>query len=379
MYGQYIVPSVDECANLGVGQPSNNNLPLDIIKKSCLEINNIEDKSLLQYGDIPGYNKFRTSLSNFLSKEYDSIVDSNNLFLTNGVTGAVSLIISLLINKTRKLYVESSSYFIMIKIFKEFGFDIDVIQLEEDGLDLDEFEEKLKNDKNETKILYTIPIFSNPSGITMCHKKRLRLIKLSDKYNVYIISDETYQLLYFDEKPLVPLFYYGNENSKIFSLGSFSKILAPSLRVGYIQCNNILINLLRNSAQLDSSGGLNPFSYRIINNIIDSGDLENYLNETRLTLKKNCDELCNNLDGLTFRKPEGGYFIWIESNFDCIAFLDYCSGKKLKFHCGNKFSSEGKLKNYFRLSFSFYNSDDLAVAGKRLSKLYNEYNKLITL
>ena len=109
MYGQYVVPNVNECANLGVGQPSNNNLPLDIIKKSCLEINNIDDKSLLQYGDIPGYKEFRISLSKFLNKEYDEEVNIDNLFLTNGVTGGVSLIISLLINKTKKLYVESSS------------------------------------------------------------------------------------------------------------------------------------------------------------------------------------------------------------------------------------------------------------------------------
>jgi len=377
MYGQYVVPNVNECANLGVGQPSNNNLPLDIIKKSCLEINNIDDKSLLQYGDIPGYKEFRISLSKFLNKEYDEEVNIDNLFLTNGVTGGVSLIISLLINKTKKLYVESSSYFIMIKIFKEFGFDIDIIQLEDDGLDLDEFEDKLKNDENDTKILYTVPTFSNPAGFTMCSEKRKKLVDLSDKYNVYIISDETYQLLYFNEKPPLPLYYYGNEDSKIFSLGSFSKILAPSLRVGYIQCNNNLINLLKNSAQLDSSGGLNPFSYRIVNNIIDNGDLENYLNKTRTTLKNNCDALCDNLVGLTFRKPVGGYFIWIETNFNCIEFLDYCSDKKLKFHTGNKFSAEGELKNCFRLSFSFYNSDDLAIAGKRLSKLYNEYIKRI--
>ena len=97
---------------------------------------------------------------------------SHNLFITNGCTGAISLICSLYKSKVKKIYVEEPTYFLMINIFKEFGFEIETIPMQFDGLDLDILEDKLKNDNNEVKMLYTIPSFHNPTSITMSHEKR---------------------------------------------------------------------------------------------------------------------------------------------------------------------------------------------------------------
>ena len=193
-YGQYTVPSSDELVNFGVGQPSNNELPLDIIKKNCMSIMDDNDKSLLQYGDIPGYLQFRDSLSKFLGKRYDLEVNPNNLFVTNGVTGALSLICSLYINRCNTIYVEEPTYFLAINIFKEFGFNIESIKLDDDGINIEMLEQKLIKDKNNTKLLYTIPSFHNPTSVTMSDSKRKNLAILSEKYNMHIIADEVYQL-----------------------------------------------------------------------------------------------------------------------------------------------------------------------------------------
>ena len=148
-YGQYIVPFANEMVNFGVGQPCNDELPLDIIKSGCKMISKINDKSLLQYGDIPGYMGFRQELSKFLIKKYNKNVDPNELFITNGVTGAISLICSLYKNKVKKIYVEEPTYFLVINIFKEFGFEIETIKMDVDGLDIYDLENKLENDENE--------------------------------------------------------------------------------------------------------------------------------------------------------------------------------------------------------------------------------------
>ena len=371
-YGQYIVPAPEVMVNFGIGQPSNDELPLDIIKLSCTKMLEIDDKSVLQYGDIPGYQKFRQELSNFLSKRYDESVHSDELFITNGVTGAISLICSLYKNKIKKIYVEEPTYFLMINIFKEFGFEVETVSLEDDGINTIELEKLLDKDKNETKMLYTIPAFHNPTSIKMSHEKRLKISELSNKYNMIILADEVYQLLYFDEldKPPKPLYYYGGLT---YSISSFSKILAPSLRLGWIQSSQKLLKILKDCGQLDSSGGVNPFVSRIVHNILEDGNMDKYLDDTKNRLSKRCDMLSENLSEFCFIKPNGGYFIWIKLPFDSIKFLQYCLGKKVKFHTGEKFSSNGQMRNFIRLSFSFYDYKGLRTGGNRLSECFKYY------
>ena len=369
MYGQYVVPHYSKMVNFGVGQPANSELPLEIIKKACTNINEIKDQSLLQYGDIPGYLEFRKVLSTFLENRLHKTVDPNKLFITNGSTGAVSLLCSLYQNKTKKIYVEDPTYFLMINIFKEFGFEIETISMEEDGLNLNELEEKIKSDPAEVKLLYTVPIFHNPTGITMSHEKRLRLGEMSTKHNLIVFADEVYQLLSFNEKDtqLKPLCYYGG---KIYSISSFSKILAPALRLGWIQSSKELLDPLKQSAQLDSSGGINPFISRIVHNVLESGDMDQYLDEVRLNLSLGCDILSKHLNMFHFKKPLGGYFLWVQLPFNATEFLNYCQSRQVKFHIGNKFSHMDTKDNWIRLSFSFYDELGLREGAKRLTKCY---------
>ena len=373
-YGQYVVPSSDKMVNFGVGQPSNKELPLEIIKKASVQVSELNDDSVLQYGDIPGYYEFRKVLGKFLENRYSEEVNPDNLFITNGVTGALSLICSLYISKCKKIYVEEPTYFLAINIFKEFGFSVESIPMKEDGIDLNLLEKKLANDSNEIKLLYTIPSFHNPSSITMSDKKRLKLSELSYEHNIHIIADEVYQMLYFKEedKPPKPLHYYC-EN--VFSLSSFSKILAPSLRLGWIQTSDYLMDLLKSCGQLDSSGGINPFISRIVHNVIQNGDLDSYLDKMRKVLYERCNTLCENLDTGSFVKPKGGYFVWLDTDVNTLNMLNYCNDNKVKYHSGNKFSGNNSLENYIRLSFSFYDLEGLKIGANRLNEAYKYYNE----
>jgi len=374
MYGQYTVSPMEECVNFGVGQPSNSELPLDIIKTSCKHIQNISDFSLLQYGDIPGYKAFRTQLAQFLETQLSNSVEPDNLFITNGITGAVSLICSLYRKSINKIYVEEPTYFLMINIFKEFGFKVESIPMEDDGIDINILKSKLRKNPDEKAIVYTIPVFHNPTGITMSHQKRKLLSQMSLDYKFIILADEVYQLLNFSDDfiPPPPLYYYGGYT---YSLGSFSKILAPSLRLGWIHTSYDMLEPLLKCGQLDSSGGINPFISRIVHNVIESGDMENYLNTTRKRLEKRCDTLCDRLNDFTFVKPKGGYFLWIDLDNNSLKFLEYCQENdgRVKFHTGNKFSYNGKLKNCIRLSFSYYDHEGLKIGAQRLSTMYNKY------
>ena len=379
-YGQYTVPSYNEMVNFGVGQPSTELLPLDIIKEGMQKVMEIDDPSLLQYGDIPGYLEFRKSLARYLSEEYSKIVNPNELFSTNGVTQALSLICSLFTKSNDVILVEEPTYFLAINIFKDYNLKIESIPMNNNGVDLNILEQKIMNFKDQENLFfYTIPTFHNPMGVTTSNNHRLLLSSLADKYkNFKVIADEVYQLLYFDdnEKPPLPLKYY---HSNFISLGSFSKILAPSLRLGWIQASENILNVLKNSGQLDSSGGLNPFVSSIVHNIIDKGLLKTNIEKTRQILKERCDTLYNSLnlllsEDVILEKPFGGYFLWIKlkTNLDTNKLLSKANEYQVKFHPGSKFSGNGDLKNCLRVSFSYYSAIGMTVGAERLSNLIKD-------
>jgi 2-aminoadipate transaminase len=376
-YGQYTVPSADKCVNFGVGQPSKDFLPLDIIKSANKKLLDENDVDLLQYGDIPGFKNFRENLSNFLNENYKQSFEKYNkeiiditpddLFVTNANTQALSMICGLLLKSGDTVFVEDPTYFLARNIFKnDFKLNVETIPMEEDGLNLEELKKKLNPDSN--NYLYTVPTFHNPTGITMSHEKRIELCKIE---NLVIIADEVYQFLYFDEPPPPPLAFY-SEN--VISMGSFSKILAPSLRLGWIQTSPKFMNILKGCGILDSSGGLNPFTAAIVNKIIMSGELLANIDYLRFELKTRCEALYQSLSSnlpMKIVKPEGGYFIWFNLG-------KYIEKPDIKLHYGNRFSSDSKFNKYVRLSFSYYKPDELQLGAERLFNYY-EHNLVVGL
>lgn len=408
-YGQYDVPPSETMVNLGVGQPDNRKLPLDLIKKSMQHfVDNVDNKEILQYGDIPGYHRFRKKLADWLSKKsyfktennnenYKAVkeINENELFICNGVTHALHLIMTAHMYQDDTILVEDPSYFIMINIFKEFGLDVEAIPMDDDGINIEALEEKVAElSKTQDKLfLYTIPINHNPTGITMSNDKREKLAAICEVYNnFHILSDEVYHFLSWEdsEEEIIPLADY---HPNIVTIGSFSKILAPSLRLGWIYESNkfdfsyndetIITNLCK-SGIYDSTGGTGVLSSYIVENLIDSGDLDKYIEECKDFLGSRCKTICDNLNPLKeknlidFNVPKGGYFVWVEVN-KILAddLLKECIKNKVKFHPGWKFTSiANNFLNNIRLSVSYYDEKDLEIGIKRLNNVIENFNKI---
>ena len=401
-YGQYIVAKSDQMVNFGVGQPNNNILPMELIKSGMSDFINHEcDQSILQYGEKQGYKTFRSDLATFMTRQLNTTVDESELFITNGVTGSLNLICSVLGKKTI-IIVEESTYFLALNIFRDYGYEIFMINFDKT---YDNYVRSIANiiktykhnDDYDFIVLYTIPTFHNPTNITMPDKIRKELVALTQKYKKFtIIADEVYQYLYFNEsdKPSLPLHYYINNTpdkniGKVFSLGSFSKIIAPGLRLGWIQTSPGLIEKLNNSGTMESAGGLNVISSRIVQPLLNDGSLDQYIKECRIFLKtrgeymfeclsKHLTEYCE------FEKPSGGYFIWIKLKHPKIntkIMLDMAIKNKIRYHYGEKFSSASteeecesvKPHLLLRLSFSWYSIEDIEIGILRLKQTIQEY------
>lgn len=419
-YSQYEIPKSDEMINFSVGQPSNKLLGIDIVKKSLLNLNKSEyfnSPEILQYSNIMGIPKVRKNLSKWLNgkikkkidylKEFENYhdidlvaeqsIDEKNLMIINGITGGIQMLIETFYISDEVILVEESTYFIMKDIFRDLG--IKVVHIKDD----DNFE-SLVNQllylcENQTMVfLYMIPFFHNPTGRTINYEIIEKLKNIFDVYdNFYVLSDEVYYFLNWkNNNNILPLAYY---HRNFISIGSFSKIIGPSLRIGYIlSYNEEFFEEFEYNSVLKSSGGNTVFSSLIISSIIEENKLDNHIefinNELRLKHDLLIKELQNANDelnqigiNLKFVIPDGGYFVMItienknidksENNKFMELLIDECRINKVSFLTGDKFySPDINDLISLRLSFSYYTTEDISLGIKRFVETIKKLEKI---
>jgi len=394
-YSQYDVPDSSQMVNLGVGQPSTKDLPLKWFQEKLVNISSsLDTPEFLQYGAIPGYDSLREKLAFWLSGKYynnKTLVNKNQLFMTNGNTGGLQLLMDYYMESGDEIIIEDPTYFIAKEMFEQFGLNVKSVPMEDDGINVEILEETIqkiiKDDiKNlQNKIfLYIIPIHHNPTSITLSYNKRNLIARLCEKYpKLFVIADEVYHFLNFEDKiEFLPMAYY---HPKIFSMGSFSKIIAPALRVGWIyqyakdeESYDLIERLIKNSIH-NSSGGTNPLGYLLIEKSIEDKSVDKLIEINRKTLSEKCnfmyDFITNQISDVEVKKPKGGYFLWLKLNIeDTKVFLDFALKMKVKFHPGFMFGKT--CNNYIRLSFSYYDVEDLIIGLSRLSDALLLFKKI---
>jgi 2-aminoadipate transaminase len=358
--------------DFGIGQPQTGLLPLEYLAKAATHQFKRKDHTILQYGIQQGNGGLRISLAKFLSTQYGAAVDPGHLFITAGISQALDLICALRTSPGDTIIVEEPSYFLALRIFADYGLKIIGTPIDENGLIIEKLEEKLL--KYNPIFIYTIPTFHNPTGVTLPANRREQLISLSEKYDFFIVADEVYQMLAYTSTPPQPMTYY-DTSKRVFSLGSFSKILAPGLRLGWIHTKPSLMKSLISCGYLDSGGGLNPFVSSIVTSIIELGLQKDYLNFLKKTYHKRMVVLSQAMrkytPALKFTAPHGGYFIWscLSEENDTESLLTKAHKHQVSFQTGIKFSSSKGLKNYLRFSFAYYDEEVLVEGVKRFSRI----------
>ncbi|MCA9975249.1 MAG: PLP-dependent aminotransferase family protein, partial [Anaerolineales bacterium] len=237
--------------DLGIGQPGFDLLPLDLLRRAAAQRLQEEGTEWLSYGYEQGDGRFRQALSRLLSRAYHFSVSPADLMVTNGASQGLDLICTLFTQPGNTIFVEEPTYFLALRLFADHGLRVVSIPTTDAGLDVDVLEAALR--QHRPVLLYTIPTFQNPSGATMPQAARERLLALSERYGFHIIADEVYQLLRYTAAPPPPLAQF-IASERVFSLGSFSKMLAPGLRLGWIQAAPRLLARLTGSGLLDSGG-----------------------------------------------------------------------------------------------------------------------------
>ena len=363
--------------DLGVGNPDFSLLPLEMLQRASDACFAKGNPDFLQYGTEQGHGYFRLALAEFLSQGYGFPVDSDALFVNNGISNGLDAICAYFTHPGDTIFVEDPSYFLALRIFRDHNLRIVSIQTDEDGLVIEDLEEKLEQAQPE--FLYIIPTFQNPGGHTLSQEKRDRLVQLSQEHDFLIVADEVYHFLNYSDKQIKPFAAY-TDLETVISLGTFSKILAPGLRLGWMQAHPSKIKPLVTSGLLDSGGGLNPFTSAIVRELIEAGDLEKNIDTLiatyRSRLKVMDTALRQEIPQAEFETPQGGYFFWVRlPGVDTGQLREKAREFDVGLRQGALFSSQGGMRDYMRLCFTFYDEEKIEAGVRRLKQCLESLSK----
>lgn len=353
---------------LSIGQPDPKLLPAELFQ----QLNS--DTLALAYGAPAGDGRFRDSLATWLSGHYGVGVSAESLMVTNGSSNALDLICARFSQPGDTVLVEDPTYFIARRQLADHGLKTVAMPMDAEGPDPAGLEALIE--EHRPAFCYCIPTFHNPGGYTLSAERRAGLVAVARRTGCPLVADEVYQLLHFDAAPPPPLACF-DDQAPVLSIGSFSKILAPGLRLGWIQSNGRLQQRLTDAALIASGGGLNPFTSALVRPLIDSGRLDDHLRQLRGTLAARRDALAaalsRDLNGqLSFTTPDGGYFIWarLSHRQDAEALLPEALKAGVGFLPGQRFSDHPDQARAMRLCFAFYDAADLDQACRRLASLF---------
>ena len=365
--------------DLGWGHPSPYLHPLNDIKKASDRLFSQGDRDSLQYGASQGYGPFLESLAKFLNDQpgYQVETHPQELFLTAGASQGLDLACTLFAKSGDLVFVEEPTYFVIEKIFREHNLDVVGVPTDEDGMIVSDLRDKLESGMR-PKFVYVIPTFQNPTGFSLSESRREELLVLAEEYDFFIFADEVYQLIYFDAPPLPPMRAFDQYN-RVLSFGSFSKILAPGLRTGWIHAAEETVAKFTSSALAFSGGGFNQFGSVLIKHVIDLGLLKKNTNLLRKVYSDRSrlmgDALLKEFgSSLTYTCPKGGFYYWIQfpEGFDTQKFLSECEDQGVSYRPGNAFSESGKFARYLRLTFTLYEEAEIKEGVSRLGAAYKK-------
>ncbi len=367
------IQSDEAIIDLGNGQPSPELLPAELLWHGAQERFADADKSWLQYGPEEGDGYFRLALASFLTKAYGVSVPAQELFITAGASQGLYLVASLVSRPGDTILVEEPSYFLALRMFADLGLHIEGVPVDDQGLSVDALEERLKGERSRPKpaFLYTIPTFQNPSGRTLSAQRRAKLAVLSAEHDLLVLADEVYQLLHFEEAPPAPLRCF--QGGRMVSFGSFSKILAPGLRLGWLQADPELLKTLSEAGLVKSGGGLNPFASAMVRSLLDSGKLDANIEQLRRTYRERSRTLQDALraslgERAGFVNAQGGYFLWLHTpGRNLREMLPEARKAGVSYHPGGLFGAGRALDEFARLCFAHYEPASIVLAVERFA------------
>ncbi|XP_069111053.1 uncharacterized protein [Argopecten irradians] len=356
-----------------------------------------QETNTFKYGPEQGDPIFRQRLAGFLSKEYGDNVQSDSLIVTTGATNGLHLTVTTLFPNDVPIFVEDPTFFLAINILRDdIGKTLIPVPATEDGLDLVHLEELFKEyrikagDKKTWKcqfwtMLYTMTVYSNPTGKNFSPDQCRKLVHLARKYDVLVFSDDVYNLFHFGEGAVPPrlLAYDKSDDSTgcVLSNGTFSKIFAGGLRLGWIEGPKPIIDSLVSCYQSICAGSFNHFMSLMMSAALQLDLLSPHLSRIKDIYKERMNLMCNALEKYlpaccSFNRPEGGFFVWVTlpKEMDAKNLQTFArDSHQIVFQDGESTSVSRNYRNCIRLSIGFCDTKQIEPGVQQLSRAIQTY------
>lgn len=375
--GEWMPPVPDHSIPLNAGYPAHSLVPYEEMNEAVKDLIEEEKDLPFQYLGSKKVNTVKKFVRERLA-ERGVVLLEKEILVTAGAIQGIDLIARTFIDRDTWIVVESPSYMEGLETFRNYTDHYITVPIDENGMQTEELEKTLKDRKEKNlpmpKLVYTIPSFHNPSGTTMSIDRRRHLLELASEFDFLIIEDDAYGELYFGERP-TPIKAM-DSGSRVFYIGSFSKIVAPGLRVGYVAARSDLLEPL---AWFKKDLG-HPFAEATLGSYLSQTDMKKRFEMLRKVYQQNCKTLISSLekymgDIATWKNPSGGYFVWVHvPGVDTSKILNEAMQAGVAYVPGKHFFvHEQEGLSYLRLSFSYVSREEMVTAVEKLSQVIKKH------
>ncbi len=365
------------------GLPAPDVFPVEAIKLACDRVLRDYGALALQYSATEGYLPLREMIARHTAR-YGIEVTPENILITSGSQQALDLIGKIFINRGDRILVESPTYLGALQAWNAYGAEYVAVPMDEHGMNTDALEEALRSGP---KFIYVLPNFQNPTGVTLSVERRMRLVELADFYGVPVIEDDPYGQLRYegDHLPSIVVLdgrfrnnggpcYRGN----VIYLSTFSKILAPGIRLAWVIAPPEVIHKLvqaKQGADLHTS----TFNQLVAHEVSRGGFLDRHIRTIRKVYKERRDVMLAAMDRyfpseVEWTQPEGGLFLWgvLPTHLNSTDLLKRALEQKVAFVPGEPFFPCGGGHNTMRINFSYATPEKIIEGISRLGNVLHE-------
>lgn len=352
------------------GLPAPELFPVKEMKATVDKVFEEHGQEAMQYGAAKGVTALREVIQQHVKEKEDVDSELDNVLVTTGSEQALDLVGKAFVDPGDTVLVEQPTYLCALDVFRSYGANFASVEMDEDGMKMDALEEALKANPN-TKLIYTVPNFQNPTGRTMTEERRKQLAELAEKYDVYVLEDNPYGEIRFAGQH-VPAVKSFDKSGHVLYMSTFSKTLAPGFRLGWLVADEDVVNkltVLKQSADLHTD---NLAQFAVAQFFADN-DVDAHVKEISDLYGKRKDLMLEGIkkyfpEGVKYTNPEGGMFLWVEvpGVDDTVELFKECLEHDVAFVPGDPFFAGEAQPGTFRLNYSNMKEDQIEVGLKRL-------------
>ncbi len=372
-----------EVISLAGGLPATDCFPVELFEQISSRIARSRCALSLQYGPTEGFADLKEDIAQVMAEEWTQ-VDPERIIVTTGGQQAIDLVSKAFLDPGDVVLAEGPAYAGALTTFVSYQANVVHVPMDNEGLDIEALEEllsRLETRGQRPKFFYIVPNFSNPSGVTLSLERRRRLVDLAAERELLLVEDNPYGLLRYDGA-IPPTVFSLDRSENVIYLGSFSKIISPGIRTGWVVSPTAVYQKLvlgKQAADLCSS----PLNQLFVHEFVAGGMWREYLEQLKRIYLARRNALLRALatefpKGAVWTRPEGGFFVWatLPGDIDTGDLLVKAIEENVAFVRGDAFFADGQGTHSMRLNFSYTTEDLIAEGVRRLGRVIRDQMEL---